>query len=214
MIFNGELREGEPVRQEALSERLQVSRVPVREALVQLEAEGLLTYTPHRGAVVARLSLEEIRELYELRALLEVDVFRRAIPRMTDLDIARAKRVLDSFELAFADDDVGQWGTLNWEFHAALYLPARRTRSMVLIQNLHRQTDRYSRLQLVMTKGSAQAEREHSQLLKLSSKGDVRAACDLLKKHILGAGDRLVKFLSAQRAQTDGDPKRKGKENP
>jgi DNA-binding GntR family transcriptional regulator len=82
---------------------------------------------------------------------------------------------------------------------------------MVLIQNLHRQTDRYSRLQLVMTKGSAQAEREHSQLLKLSSKGDVRGACDLLKKHILGAGDRLVKFLSAQRAQTDGDAKAKGK---
>src|SRR5439155_11021812 len=86
LILRGDLKEGEPVRQEALSERLQVSRVPVREALVQLEAEGLLTYAPHHGAVVAKLSLDEISELFALRALLEVDLLRRAIPQITALD--------------------------------------------------------------------------------------------------------------------------------
>ena len=62
LILHGELRAGEPVRQEWLSERLGVSRIPVREALRQLESEGLVTFTPHKGAVVSRLSLEAQHE--------------------------------------------------------------------------------------------------------------------------------------------------------
>src|SRR4051812_32937267 len=67
-ILRGRYPEGEPLRQDAIGIELGVSRIPVREALRQLEAEGLVTFNPHRGAVVSTLSLNQIRELFELRA--------------------------------------------------------------------------------------------------------------------------------------------------
>src|SRR4051812_530007 len=79
-ILRGDYPEGEPLRQDALADELGVSRIPVREALRQLEAEGLVTFNPHRGAVVSSLSLEEIDELFELRAKIESDLLRRAVP--------------------------------------------------------------------------------------------------------------------------------------
>src|SRR5947207_7182038 len=81
-ILRGRYPEGEPLRQDAIGVELGVSRIPVREALRQLEAEGLVTFNPHRGAVVSTLSLKQIRELFELRAEVEGDLIRRAIPHM------------------------------------------------------------------------------------------------------------------------------------
>jgi DNA-binding GntR family transcriptional regulator len=81
-ILRGDYAEGVPLRQDAIAQDLGVSRIPVREALRQLEAEGLVTFSPHRGAVVSSLSLKEIRELFELRAEIESDLLRRAIPEM------------------------------------------------------------------------------------------------------------------------------------
>src|SRR5947209_10797712 len=96
-ILRGDLPEGEPLRQDALADELGVSRIPVREALRQLEAEGLVTFSPHRGAVVSSLSLEEISELFELRAEIECDLVCRAIPNMTKEQLDRATEVLDEF---------------------------------------------------------------------------------------------------------------------
>src|SRR5690348_10896665 len=70
-IVRGEIKEGEQLRQDAIATELAVSRIPVREALRQLEAEGLITIVPHRGAVVSLLSTEEIEEIFEMRAVLE-----------------------------------------------------------------------------------------------------------------------------------------------
>src|SRR3954465_9280734 len=99
-ILRGPYPEGEPLRQDAIGAELGVSRIPVREALRQLEAEGLVTFNPHRGAVVSSLSLEEIEELFELRADIECELLRRAIPSTTAPDLARATDVLDEFDAA------------------------------------------------------------------------------------------------------------------
>src|SRR4029079_610765 len=101
-ILRGDYPDGEPLRQDALADELGVSRIPVREALRQLESEGLVTFQPHRGAVVSTLSLDEIVELFELRAEIESDVLRRAVPLMTAEDDARAKVILDAYETALA----------------------------------------------------------------------------------------------------------------
>src|SRR6476661_4206337 len=97
-ILRGHYPEGEPLRQDAIAEELGVSRIPVREALRQLEAEGLVTFSPHRGAVVSSLSLAEIDELFELRADIEGDLLRRAISKMTNEQLDRATAVLDEFQ--------------------------------------------------------------------------------------------------------------------
>src|SRR6188474_2231304 len=129
-ILHGNYAEGEPLRQDALADELGVSRIPIREALRQLEAEGLVTFSPHRGAIVSSLSLSEIEEVYELRADVESDLIRRAVPNLTAEDDARAAEILDAYEAAHHAGQVGVWGALNWKFHSTLYAPADRELTM------------------------------------------------------------------------------------
>ncbi|HEY8311074.1 MAG TPA: GntR family transcriptional regulator, partial [Gemmatimonadaceae bacterium] len=109
-ILRGVYADDTPLRQDALAAELGVSRIPIREALRQLEAEGLVVFNPHRGAVVSSLSVDEINELFELRAQIEGDLVRRAIMRTTVESISRAKDILKAYEAAFRAGEVAEWG--------------------------------------------------------------------------------------------------------
>src|SRR5687768_3065054 len=123
-ILHGNYAEGEPLRQDALADELGVSRIPIREALRQLEAEGLVTFNPHRGAIVSTLSLAEIEEVFDLRTTIEADLLRRAVPRLTPEQLDQADEVLDRYASALQSGDVSKWGELNWQFHSTLYAAA------------------------------------------------------------------------------------------
>lgn len=198
-ILRGRFPEGEPLRQDAIAEELGVSRIPVREALRQLEAEGLVTFTPHRGAVVSTLSLAAITELFEMRAEIESDLVRRAIPLMTAEDDLRAKEILAAYELALREHEVSVWGELNWQFHSALYAPSDRQFTLSMVKKLHQHSDRYLRMQLALTHGEARAKQEHRAIAAAVKKRDACKASQLMREHILGAGRALVSFLEAQR---------------
>jgi DNA-binding GntR family transcriptional regulator len=200
-ILRGEYPEGEPLRQDALAEELGVSRIPVREALRQLEAEGLVTFSPHRGAVVSILSLAEIDELFELRAEIECDLLCRAIPKMTREQIDRATDVLDEFEAALAGGEATRWGPLNWHFHAALYAPAERKFTMGVLQKLHQHSDRYFRMEVLLAHGGTRANAEHRAIAAAVARKDVHEAIRLMREHILGAGHSLVELLQKQRGE-------------
>lgn len=200
-ILRGRFPEGKPLRQDAIGVELGVSRIPVREALRQLEAEGLVTFSPHRGAVVSTLSLKEIRELFELRADIEGDLIRRAVPRMTREDHTRASEILDAYEVALRSGEVLTWGALNWQFHSTLYAPADRGLTMNMVNKLHQHSDRYLRMQLALTHGETRARQEHRAIAAAARKGDAAKASRLLRDHIIGAGRALVMFLEEQRAQ-------------
>src|SRR5688572_6464585 len=88
-ILRGVIEPGAPLRQEELAERFQVSRIPVRDALLRLESQGLVHVYPNRGAFVISLSADEVREIYDMRILLEGDLIERAVPRMTAEDWRR-----------------------------------------------------------------------------------------------------------------------------
>jgi len=200
MILSGEIAEGEQLRQDALAAAYGVSRIPLREALRQLEAEVLVSFYPHRGAVVSTLSLAEIEELFEIRALIEPDLLRRAIRRLTKDDLDRAGEILEIARESFRSKDVGRWGELNWKFHSTLYAPANRPRSMAVIEKLNISIDRYLRIQLLLTHGTAQATDDHRALLAACRKRDGALAAKLLKRHILEAGRNLVRCLQQERA--------------
>jgi DNA-binding GntR family transcriptional regulator len=202
-ILRGDYPEGEPLRQDALADELGVSRIPVREALRQLEAEGLVTFSPHRGAVVSSLSLEEIAELFELRAEIECDLVRRAIPQMTKEQLDRATEVLDDFEAALRSNEAERWGPLNWHFHAALYAPANRNFTMGVLQKLHHHSDRYFRMQVLLAHGGTRANDEHRAIAAAVAKKDSKLASQLMRSHILGAGQSLVEFLQEQRGEKE-----------
>lgn len=198
-IVRGLYPEGMALRQDALATELGVSRIPVREALRQLEAEGLVTLSPHHGATVSTLSIEEVRELSELRALIEAKLLRHALPRLTAADLSRAAEILDQYESAFATGDVGAWGHLNWSFHSILLSPAARPLTLGVAEQLQNQSDRYMRLQLSLTAGQDRANDEHRAILEAAAAGDPARACALLSAHIIGAGDSLLEFLREHR---------------
>jgi DNA-binding GntR family transcriptional regulator len=200
-ILSGEIGDGEQLRQDALAAEYGVSRIPLREALRQLEAEGLVSFYPHRGAVVSTLSLAEIEELFEIRALIEPDILRRAIPKLAEDDLLRAEEVLDTARASFQSaSHVGQWGELNWKFHSTLYAPAGRPRSMAVIEKLNINIDRYLRIQLLLTNGTARAYDDHHAILAACRERDTGTAVKLLKRHILEAGRSLVECLQHERA--------------
>ena len=110
-IITNQIKGGEALRQDALSARLDVSRIPVREALLQLEAEGLVTFVPHKGAVATSISVEEVEELFALRVLLECDILSTAIAKATAEDFIRSEKILEEFDsLLKPGSDMRKWG--------------------------------------------------------------------------------------------------------
>lgn len=199
-ILDGEFREGDALVQEAIAEEYAVSRMPVREALRQLEASGLVALRTHKGAVVTSLPLEQIGELFDLRALLEGEILGRAIPEMTEASLAASAAILEQLEAAYESRDVGAWGRLNWAFHRSLYAAAGRTQTLTVVENINLQTDRYIRLQLLLTGGLGSAEQEHRELLQLCAAQKAEQAVLFLERHILKARDDLLGALEKSRA--------------
>lgn len=204
-ILHGNYVEGEPLRQDALAEELGVSRIPIREALRQLEAEGLVTFSPHRGAIVSILSLADIEEVFEIRATLEPDLLRRAMPRLTQYQLDQVDDILDHYADALRSADVSKWGELNWQFHSSLYAPAGRPITLAILQRLHQQSDRYLRMQLALTHGETRANEEHRAIAAAVRAGDAKRACQLMRDHVNGAGRSLLEFLRASR-DNGGEP--------
>lgn len=197
-ILSGEFADGQQLRQEALSNEYGVSRVPVREALRQLEAEGLIQIIDHKGALVSKLSLDDVLELLEIRAMLEGSVLKASIPRQSAADHALAEATLREFEVALQGNDVRHWGELNSRFHLALYRAAARPNTLALIEQLHNKTDRYTRMQILFTRTMEQAHHEHSRLLELCKLGQADEAAEFVRFHILSAGHALESYLKDQ----------------
>ena len=197
-IISNEIKGGQPLRQDALANELSVSRIPVREALLQLEAEGLVQFAPHKGAVATEISVAEVEELFGLRVLLECDVLKIALARMTEEDLENSETILAEFdELLEPGADTRAWGALNWDFHHSLYAPSDRKRTLSILNQLHTNSDRYLRLQIQISADYSRAEQEHHDLLDLCKRRDKRAAAKCLKEHILNTKDELLKVIDS-----------------
>lgn len=183
-ILDGTYAAGEQLRQDALAASFQVSRIPVREALFQLEAEGLVLIEPHKGAIVSAFSLEEIDDVFDLRVLLEPRMLAQSAPLLTPQDFADASALDAEFARAIAAQDVAQWGQLNARYHLALYRHARQPRTLSIVTALLQTSDRFTRLQMNRAPALSRAESEHRKLLRLCREGKVPQACDYLVAHI------------------------------
>ncbi len=202
-IIRGEIAEGAQLRQDVIAGQYHVSRIPVREALRQLDAEGLITIVPNRGAIVPELSPSDVEELFAIRALLEPEVLKLSIPRLTPADLGQAETVLNKYMSELRrEEHMENWGRMNWQFHSILYSRAERPHFMSIIRNVNHNGERYTRLQLYLTHGMKRANEEHHQLLKLCRKNEVTAAFKLLRQHSQHAGQSLNKVLEERRPRT------------
>jgi DNA-binding GntR family transcriptional regulator len=185
-ILSGAHQGGAQLRQDALAAAFGVSRIPVREALFQLEAEGLVEIVPHKGAIVTGLSMDEIDDVFDLRVVLERRLLADAVPRMTGPDFERLEAAQRAFDAMVASGEIAGSGALNAEFHMALYAAARLPKTASIVAGL---------LQLSSSRGIAKASREHRELLAICRKGDARAAGEMLALHINGVRADLAAVL-------------------
>jgi len=180
-ISLGDLPHGTRLTQDDLATQFGVSRIPVREALWQLESEGLIEIIPHRGAVVSGLTLQELREIYEIRIALEALAVSLAVPRAGEADLAR----LDAFVIQMdAVPDPARWLDLNRDFHNALYEPADRPRLSHLVDTLRRNSERYLRLLVRLMGRTGLAQAEHRGIVEAYRRGDVEGAVTALRGHL------------------------------
>jgi DNA-binding GntR family transcriptional regulator len=128
-IVTGELDEHEPIRQDDIAKLFDVSKVPVREALKRLEAEGLVEFQRNGGAVVTSITEPQIAEMFEVRGMLEANALKLSVPRMTERTFQRAENYCDVFA---RETNVARWAELNWQFHSCLY---ERCRSPIPAQS-------------------------------------------------------------------------------
>lgn len=192
-ILRGEMKADEPLRQAALAESLNVSRIPVREALVQLEAEGLVNFEPHKGATVSAISAQQVDEVFELRALMESELLKYSLPNLTEEDFTDAESLIEHMaQIDFKDELQSE---LNYRFHQVLYRKANRPHTQELAEILIKNALRFVRIHLTLAGGDAKSHSEHQSLLQLCRKKQTDKACDFLKEHILSAKSDIIALL-------------------
>lgn len=199
MILSGRISPGSVLRQEILAEELGVSRVPVREAITRLHSEGLLNVVPHKGAYVQELSVEEVRETFNIRLRLEPWVLSEAIPLITDAEINKAERIVKDMDKATG----GEWGALNWKLHETLYRPARCEITLQMLRVLHDRCDRYFRFQVVKVPIREQSHAEHMQIIDACRSRDVKLGTKLLETHVKVASQQIMGIVEAVMAKAD-----------
>ncbi|MBL8325885.1 MAG: GntR family transcriptional regulator [Rubrivivax sp.] len=201
-ILAGRYPAGTQLRQDALAAEFAVSRIPVREALFQLVAEGLVRIEPHKGAVVAGFELAEIDDVFDLRVLLEPRLLARSAPRLQAADYEDIEALDAAFEEAVGRRDVARWGELNEQLHLSLYRHAALPRTMAIVGALLQSSDRYTRVQMNREATLARAMREHHRLIALCRSGRTAQACEYLAAHIEAVRRDLRRLLRLTRATT------------
>ncbi|HOV28625.1 MAG TPA: GntR family transcriptional regulator [Synergistales bacterium] len=199
-IYRGILEEGKPLHQATLAQRLNVSPIPLREALRLLETEGLVTFRGCRGAVVTALSLEEARELYEMITALETSLMRIAFPKITRRILEEAAAILEEME---SEEDCIRWRDLNQMFHNLFYEPADRPLTLDMLARLRQKTDRTIRVHLASMRIDSQ--KQHREILLAAESKDLEGTLAALSNHLTYTSNDLQSCMRAE-ASTRGKP--------
>jgi DNA-binding GntR family transcriptional regulator len=183
-IRRGDFAQGQELAQVALAEQFGVSRIPLREAMRRLEAEGLIAFHANRGAVITRLSPEGVREIYETRILLEGALIERAVKNLD----AFALQELNQIHSALGEErDRQRQSELNHAFHAAIYAKANRPRQLALVESLRNLVERYHNVGASLMKYTPACQRDHGEILASCRRKDPARAKRAVIRHLENA---------------------------
>ncbi|MDY3869420.1 MAG: GntR family transcriptional regulator [Pyramidobacter sp.] len=189
-IYRGVLEENEQLLQNQLAARMGVSPIPLREALKQLEIEGLVEFRGRRGAIVSGLTLDDAREIYDMLIWLETGVMRVAFDLISNALIQDEEKLLDEME---KETDTVKWRDMNVLFHSSLYEPADRPQTLDMIAKLRRQVDRYIRTHLNSMR--KESEEQHREILNCVKNHDLEGAIKALESHLVNTSKDLQAYM-------------------
>jgi DNA-binding GntR family transcriptional regulator len=199
-ILNGTFRPNDRLNHAELAERLNISRIPTREALRVLEGEGLVKSYPYRGTVVSTMSAEEIEEAYEIRILLETGAAQRALGRM---DADNVRRIRTAYEEMLEPVDLGTWVSLNSKFHQELYSASNWTRLMSIVEMLRNLTTPYVRIYVSNSQDRDAANSEHGEIVAAVEARDSITLKAVLRRHLAHSCQGILSQI--KKLQQDGN---------
>jgi DNA-binding GntR family transcriptional regulator len=200
-IISGRLAAGERIDQQALAEELGVSRMPVREALRRLSAEGFVELISHRGAMVAKLSHAEIVELYEMRAVLQGLASRLAVPHYTDEDVDEIRRLMEKMDTSH---DVDTFIELNRVFHERVESPSGAKNLLQLIERLTQQCVPSLQIAHHYLHAEEFVGAEHHAIYEACAARDPERLEAEVRRHLSAAGRIVADYV--KQAAHDGHP--------
>ena len=186
-IISCKLPGGMQLKQDEISAALNVSHIPVREALRRLEAQGLVRIHANRGAAVTELTRSELLDMMEVRATLSVMMMRGSAPMLTKADFDALDEIMRQQRETNVDDIVRS-EELNYKFHEILTSHAKNSMANFLLELVHANIDRYLRASFYGTQQTREVSiNEHEAIIMTCREGDFDSACNLLRDHILNA---------------------------
>jgi DNA-binding GntR family transcriptional regulator len=198
-ILAGRHAPGQRLIADELAKKLGVSRMPVREALHRLEVAGLVTITPHRGAVVNELSEAECIESYHVRAVLDGLATRLATPNLTEADHTRLAALLAEMAAGVEAKDPQRVLNVNREFHTVIWSAARAPRLRDLLENLYDASQRFRNISVLIPGRLDQITHEHRLIAEALARGDAAAAEQYANEHHEGTARRLLAAMDGRR---------------
>lgn len=214
MILQGELKPGDKVPEEQLCERFGVSRTPIREALKVLAAEGVLQILPHRGAIVARITEDQVEELFPIMASLE-RLAGRLAAHASDTDIARVRALHDRMIEHFEKGEEVEYLSHNRLIHEALFDLAGNATLAAFYQQI---LTRIHACRFVMRKSRehwAAAVADHENIIAALEARDGKRLGDLLEVHVTDTtGDIARAFIARMKEEAQESPAARARRNP
>jgi DNA-binding GntR family transcriptional regulator len=193
-IVSGEIPPGTPIRLQEYVDRLQMSSVPIREALRFLEQKGLIERSPHRGVFVSPMSAQDLDDTYQIRLELESKALRLASEAMTDDDSARITELVERYARAsLAGDSAAR--DLHGDIHMSLYQLSGSKWLLLLLPMLWDNSERYRRLALPLRGTPEQRIEEHRQIVEAVAAGDPDRAETLLRTHLSNSFEAAIASL-------------------
>jgi phosphonate utilization transcriptional regulator len=190
MILDGELAPGTKLAEAWLSERLGVSRGPIREAFRMLEEAGLVRQEKNRGVFVRDIAVEEAMEIFDLRAVMDELAGRRLAGSITPEQLKRARAVVDGMDQAARSGDADAYHLLNLQFHDLLIEFVGNRKMSAIYRKLVKELALFRRRNLIDRALLPHSAAEHRQMLKAIAAGDAEAAGRAMFEHVMQSKER------------------------
>ncbi len=197
-ILKGELKPGERLMEIQLAQRLGVSRTPVREAIRKLELEGLAIMIPRRGAIVADITLQDLRDVLEVRTALEDLAVRKACDYITEEQLKELKRASVDFKTAAESGTLVDCVEADMHFHEIIYAATNNKRLQQTLTSLREQMYRYRMEYMKDRRMYKQLIDEHDQIRKCIKKKDKERAATYMQMHIVNQQQAIEKNITGQ----------------
>jgi len=199
-ILNGEYKEGDSLNELKISQELGVSRTPVREALMQLELEGLVNTIPNKGALVVGVSDKDIKDIYEIRILIEGLAARLCAENITEEEIKALDKIIDLQEFYLMKQDTDQIWRLDSDFHNILYDASRSRPLRYMLTSFHNYIKRARDISMHAEGRAEKAVREHRAILEAIRLRDPGLAEKRTAEHIINAEKNLLLIIKQDQA--------------